>query len=351
MLGMTEINNTTRPLCRRTHIAPRPLAPNLNPQRKHFVSRFENVWANGTRLHYCFIQQPPADRPNDPEVVRDAFRTWKNIGIGLEFEQVLNPADAEIRIAFLDDGSWSYVGRQALTIKDPTEPTMNFGWSLTGPDGRDTALHEIGHALGLEHEHQNANNGIVWNRDAVIASLSAPPNSWSVEEIQHNVFDKVTGPDVVSTAWDRNSIMHYPFEAGLIDVPAEFRTKPLIPAGGLSGVDIQQSLALYPGTMATQRLSPFASTSLSLAPGQQVDFVIVPEISREYTISTFGALDTVMVLFEQVNGIDHFVAGDDDGGTERNARIVQRLLRGHEYRLRVRLYHARVQGEGAVMVW
>jgi hypothetical protein len=145
--------------------------------------------------------------------------------------------------------------------------------------------------------------------------------------------------------------MHYPFEAGLIDVPAVFQTQPLIPAGGLSAVDIQQSLALYPGTMATQRLNPFASTSLSLAPGQQVDFEIVPELSREYTISTFGALDTVMVLFEQLNGIDHFVAGDDDGGTERNARIVQRLLRGHQYRLSVRLYHADVQGEGAVMVW
>ena len=44
---------------------------------------------------------------------------------------------------------------------------MNFGWDVSTPYGKDTALHEIGHALGFPHEHQNPNAGIVWDVDAV----------------------------------------------------------------------------------------------------------------------------------------------------------------------------------------
>ena len=55
-------------------------------------------------------------------------------------------------------------GRDVLNTRSPQERTMNFGWALTTAYGHDTALHEIGHTLGLEHEHQNPNAGISWNR-------------------------------------------------------------------------------------------------------------------------------------------------------------------------------------------
>jgi hypothetical protein len=45
--------------------------------------------------------------------------------------------------------------------------------------GIDTAIHEIGHTLGLPQEHQNPNAGIVWDEPAVIADLGGSPNFWS----------------------------------------------------------------------------------------------------------------------------------------------------------------------------
>lgn len=51
---------------------------------------------------------------------------------------------------------------------------MNIGWDITGDI--DAAVHEIGHSLGLPHEHQNPHAVITWDEEAVHAGLAAPPN-------------------------------------------------------------------------------------------------------------------------------------------------------------------------------
>ena len=48
-----------------------------------------------------------------------------------------------------------------------------------------------------------------------------------------------------------------------------------------------------------------------------------------YTLQTFGQSDAVLVLFtEEDNGDLRYVAGDDDSGSDRNAKLEQRLERG-----------------------
>lgn len=103
------------------------------------------------------------------------------------------------------------VGTTCRTNTDLKSPTMNFGW-LT-PDSTDQSLrrvvlHEFGHVMGLHHEHINPNGKIEWNRDAVIRDLSGPPNSWSLDVINRNMFD--APKDLVTTPLDAHSIMMYP---------------------------------------------------------------------------------------------------------------------------------------------
>ena len=70
-------------------------------------------------------------------------------------------------------------------------------------------------------------------------------------------------------------------------------------------------------------------------PGEQKDFAVIPDHSRDYTFSTFGRSDTVMVLFEDIDGDPVYMKGDDDSGFNRNARFTVRLIKGRKYILRI----------------
>jgi len=236
------------------------------------------------------------------------------------------------------------------------ERTMNFGWDLVrrqgGPDS-DTALHEIGHTFGLPHEHQNPNAGMVWDDERVYAELARPPNEWSREKTHWNIIRKIPPDTVQGSSWDPDSIMHYPFEAGLILSPERYRTEALQPAGDLSQRDVTWVRTFYPpiGDDPLPELVPFQSEQLSIGPGEQRDFVVRPTATRNYTFQTFGRSDTVMVLFEDVEGELRFRAGDDDSGEDRNATFQVKLFSGREYVVRIRLYYSTGSGETAAMMW
>lgn len=331
------------------------LRPGLDPARKRLILETRDKWMNGTTLRYWFFDKPArwAGGKAQQDVVRRAFRDWKELDIGLDFVEVTKQAEADIRIAFEDgDGSWSYVGTDIRT-KRPDPRTMNFGWSLTEDpqEGLDTARHEIGHTLGLPHEHQNPFAGIVWNEEAVYKSLAQPPNRWSRATTFSNILEKLGADKVQGSSWDPDSVMHYPFDPGLILEPAKYRNG-LSPAGGLSPRDKTWIRTFYPPrtAAAAPKLTPFNTQALSLAPGQQADFTFQPPDSREYEFRTFGAADTVMALYEG-DGQSKPLAEDDDSGAERNASFKVRLQAGRSYRVSVRLRYAKAQGDTTVMVW
>ncbi len=361
-----------RSYCCMTERPPRSFAPSVSANRLRLILVSDKKWVNGTVLHYYFFDKPTDGEnvvfsdgttkwvswtTNDAEkdVVRAAFKKWKDVGIGLSFEEVSSRNDAEIRVGFMrGDGAWSYLGRE---IRDfgPNERTMNFGWDLSPanePPDIDTAIHEIGHSLGFPHEHQNPNAGIVWDDEAVYSSLAQPPNRWSRDKTYWNIIRKISPDTVQGSSWDPNSIMHYPFEAGLIKEPQQYRNG-LQPAGGISPRDVTWVRTFYPPLSEADylELKSFESIPMTVDAGQQMNFRIQPTQTRNYEIRTFGTSDTVVVLFEHNNGELAYLAGDDDSGEERNAYMKIKLMKDRKYVLRVRLYYADRPGETAVMCW
>jgi hypothetical protein len=316
---------------------------------------------NGTTLKYAFFEnRSPFTRWTGTEAlraqVRRAFKRWADLGIGLTFQEVTDRGAAEVRIGFeAGDGHWSYVGRDVLgegsddrTMNlDPTDGIQN------GDYGIDVACHEIGHTLGFPHEHQNPNAGIVWNEEAVYAALGRPPNNWTREQTFHNIIRKIAPDQVQGSSWDADSVMHYPFEAGLIQEPERYRAG-LSPAGGLSARDKEWIRTFYPPLRPADHktLPLLASERLTIAAGEQRNFLLKPTVTRNYEMRTFGTSDTVMVLFlRDPDGKESYLTADDDSGEQRNAYLRRRLLANRVYVLRVRLYYTADSGETSIMWW
>ena len=79
----------------------RPVPAHADPNRKSLIRLLEKKWLNGTLLKYHFMRAPRLDGPDRyKDQVRKSFDAWKNLGIGLTFEEVDKLEDADIRIAF-----------------------------------------------------------------------------------------------------------------------------------------------------------------------------------------------------------------------------------------------------------
>lgn len=167
-------------------------------------------WDSGDRITISFLDGDSSVQAR----IKQVAKSWVAPGLAnlrLNFRDDTN--DTLIRISFQHPGSWSTVGTTCRFITDLTEATMNYGWltpNSSETELRRVVLHEFGHALGLIHEHQNPDGGIQWNRENVIRDLSAPPNEWSLEDIEHNMFRPHAVAETNFTELDKSSIMMYP---------------------------------------------------------------------------------------------------------------------------------------------
>ena len=84
-------------LCSLPAVPERPLSEDIDPNRASLILISQKKWVNRTILHYCFLDTPSRWRGEErqKEAVRQAFNTWKNLGIGLAFVEVTDPSEAE----------------------------------------------------------------------------------------------------------------------------------------------------------------------------------------------------------------------------------------------------------------
>jgi hypothetical protein len=314
----------------------RPLLGVTEPTPDELALITGKKWGVGRTLRIKFL-----DGANELQTrVENVAQEWSQFAnIKLQFGSAAN---AELRISFEPGGSWSYVGTDALTIGQ-TEQTMNFGW-LT-PNSTDDEVgrvvrHEFGHALGAIHEHQSPAANIPWDREAVYRYYSGPPNNWTREQIDHNIFQKYSGTITNFSAFDRTSIMLYAIPNELTTGDYEVGWNRV-----LSLTDKQFIRTQYPGSAAGPvelNIDPPHTKAAIGQHGEQDIFTFAVSDAGRYTVETDGPTDVVMTLL----GPDDqsvLVAEDDDGGRLQNARIGAQLNAGRYY---VRVRHFQPTGTG-----
>ncbi len=307
----------------------------LGSGRTRAVAPLGKLWINGSTLRVRFLSGTAQQR----SIVTQFAPQWmQHANLKLEFD---NSADAEIRIAFADDGAWSYVGTDARGIASNL-PTMNFGWLDEA-----VVLHEFGHALGLAHEHQNPDGGISWNEAAVIQSLSGSPNFWDEATIRHNVLNKYQHDQVNGTEFDPQSIMLYSFPANW--TTDGFHTEPnttlsAIDRAFIAGEKMYPGRGTEPEFVDLPVFEPHATPAEIGAPGEEDRFKVHVTSAGRYTVQTEGETDLVMKLFGPDN-LTRLIAEDDDSGNGYNPSITADLLPG-DYYVQVRHYN-RLSGHGS----
>ena len=202
------------------------------------------LWKVGSTLRFRFLD----GNEKQKEIVRAAITEWA-AQINLGFTET-GTGEAELRISFRQPGSWSYEGTDALGIAK-NEATINYGTlpQVTDTDvASQTALHEFGHALGLQHEFQNPSAGDVFNVKALYDyfDTSTGRKSW----VDSNFVAKVDYPG--SRAYDPESVMNYSLPPGVFISP-EKQTRP---GPHLSESDKRYVASLYPRSYAQPVRAP-----------------------------------------------------------------------------------------------
>lgn len=263
--------------------------------------------------------------PDKHDIVKRFATEWSQFGnIKFDFS---NDPDSEIRIAFQDDGAWSYIGTDCLNIPRDTH-TMNFGWL-----DKAVVLHEFGHALGMIHEHQNPLGGIHWNKPKVYADLGGPPNFWDRETVDHNMFETYDVDQINGTVVDKKSIMLYfiPKEWTTDGFFAEENTELSEVDKTFIGDDKNYPLVGKPEKEIELEISKSKGIHGEIAaPGEEDVFVFTVVKEGKYDIQTKGDTDVLMNLYGP-DSKTRFITRDNDSGARLNAKLLIDLLPGKYY--------------------
>jgi Astacin (Peptidase family M12A) len=217
-------------------------------------------WPQNAVLTVCFLSGSRAARNRVVEVARE----WNDyINLSLDFGAVDEPrrckgdSSEHIKVGFVNDGPdsgyWSYVGTQSLNFAHSAN-LGGFGGNqlparVSAAEFKGIVLHEFGHALGLQHEHQSPAAGCDSELDSKQVTKWAVSLGWNSQDVAVNIKSYMPSDDLIATNHDKKSIMHYSMPAELFKLKEH--SKCWVPKNNvLSPTDKAFITSIYPRPVA-----------------------------------------------------------------------------------------------------
>jgi hypothetical protein len=215
------------------------------------------VWRSGAKVHVCFNGGSSLARKR----IADAAAIWTSFG-NLTFDFGSEPGYRScptgnvegIKIAFANTGYWSYVG----TDSNQFSPSMNLqgfdsdNLSVSDQEFRRIVLHEFGHAIGLEHEHQSPEARCSDEMDwAAAETYYKNCCGWEPKTVRSNLETLMSSRSVRVSRYDRLSIMHYSLPAAIFKTGRKSRCF-VPPNYELSAQDKTAAEDMYPESQQAQ---------------------------------------------------------------------------------------------------
>lgn len=252
------------------------LAAVLAPE--HLAVMTGKKWGPKVRLGVSFASGVPAARRAR---ILEYANKWGLYG-DIKFQE---SAQGEVRVAFDDEGYYSYLGTDILSVRGKTMNLQGFDRNnLPDSEWDRVVVHEFGHTLGMPHEHERPEIIDLLDREKTIQYFMRT-QGWSRQDVIAQIFSPpAPGSIMASAVADVRSIMCYSFPGSIT------KSGQPIPGGNvLDDIDKEFVNRIYPLTVAPPPPPPPPGPPPPPPPGGGFEAAVIATIRAQGYTVTKGA--------------------------------------------------------------